>query len=62
MKLNIRILLHILGLLLCFESLFLLISFIISLLYRENDSIPFFISTVITASAGLLFISQFSKA
>lgn len=61
MKLNIRILLHILGLLLCFESLFLLISFIISLLYRENDSIPFFISTVITASAGLLLSLSFRK-
>ncbi len=54
MKLNIRILLYILGLLLCFESLFLLISLVISLLYQENDSFSFLVSTIVTASVGLL--------
>ncbi len=54
MKLNIRILLYILGLLLCFESLFLLLSFGVSLLYQENDRIPLLFSTIITACVGFL--------
>ncbi len=61
MKLNIRILLHILGLLLCFEALFLSVSLVVSLLYGEDDFIPFVISTSATLGAGLLLSAGFRK-
>ncbi|HHJ10984.1 MAG TPA: TrkH family potassium uptake protein [Bacteroidetes bacterium] len=51
---NKRIIVFILGFLLMLESGFILISFLVSLLYREGDSMPLFVSSMITFVAGAL--------
>ena len=52
---NKRIIVFILGFLLMLESGFIFLSFLVSLLYREGDSLALLYSSLITFSAGMVF-------
>ncbi len=55
-KINFRVILKFIGILLCMESIFLLISFFVALFYDDGDATAFMQSTLITAvTGGILF-------
>ncbi|NOY36329.1 MAG: TrkH family potassium uptake protein [Chlorobi bacterium] len=51
---NKRLIIHILGFLLMVEAGFMLLSFLISLLYREGDQWAILVSAIITAAVGII--------
>lgn len=51
-KFNHRLIARIFGILLIIESIFMLLSFGVAVIYQEDDMIPFLISTAVTAGAG----------
>jgi trk system potassium uptake protein TrkH len=51
---NKRIIIFILGFLLMLESVFIFLSFLVSLFYHEGDSLPLFYSSLITFFSGAL--------
>jgi Trk-type K+ transport systems, membrane components len=53
---NIKLILHVFGILLIIESAFMFISAAVSLFYLENDLLPLLISAFITASSGFILI------
>lgn len=51
---NFRFIANLMGRLLLIESAFLLLCVIVALIYQESDIMPFFYTTLITTTAGLL--------
>lgn len=60
--LNLKIIFRTLGFLILGEGLFMLLPFLISILYAENDSLYFLYSSLITLAAGALLYFPTSKA
>ena len=55
-KINFRVILKFIGLLLCLEAAFMLIPYLVALIYDEGDAMAFLLSILITAgTGGLLF-------
>lgn len=55
-KINFRVILKFIGLLLCLEAAFMLIPYLVALIYDEGDAMSFLLSILITAgTGGLLF-------
>lgn len=54
--LNKRLILHTIGLVLSFESMFLFLTLIITFIYQTKNFVPFFVSFIITGGIGALFI------
>ncbi len=51
-KINFRVILKLIGILLCIEAMFMLIALGVAMIYNDGDVIAFVLSTVITATTG----------
>ena len=56
-----RSVLHILGLLLCIESVAMLIPMFIDILYQNKDWVQFFLSSIVTFFIGIVLFFSFKK-
>ena len=61
-KINFRIILKFIGILLCMEALLLLVPFVVALIYGESDAPAFIQSAAITAAVGTLLLLCFKNA
>lgn len=61
-KINFRIILKFIGILLCMEALLLLVPFVVALIYGESDAPAFIQSAAITAAVGALLLLCFKNA
>ncbi len=61
-KINIRVILKLVGILLCLEAIFMLFPLIISIIYGESDLIAFIASSLITALTGSTLFYVFRQS
>ena len=63
-KINFHVILKFIGIILCMESIFMLVPFVVALIYGEGDAPAFIKSASITASVGgiLFYIFRNSRA
>ncbi|MCH5328228.1 MAG: TrkH family potassium uptake protein [Coprobacter sp.] len=55
-RINFKIVIRIIGMLLCMEALFMIIPYLVALWYGDGDALAFGITTGITAAAGMLIL------
>lgn len=61
-KINVRVILKFIGMLLCMEAVFMLVPYIVALFYGDGDAPAFLLSTLITAFTGGLLFYLFRNA
>lgn len=61
-KINVRVILKFIGMLLCLEAILMLVPYIVALIYDEGDAPAFLLSILITAITGGLLLYLFRNA